>query len=395
MTDELRPRVVDFSTHLSGPLASHLLAELGADVVKVEPPRVGDGNRGLDPLINGRGMFHLATNSGTRSLSISAKSPRWPEVIAAAAKWADAVIVGSRPTDAAKRGLDFASLSRHNPRLTYCLLSGFGLVGPWKDYLAHGQTIDALAGAVDVAWDDGVPTTVPGWRSTGTPLAGVFGALAVLAGIARAGREDRPQHVSVSLWASAMWWNWRDLNSLANLDEPWHDYQDLGTRYAMFPTSDGRALLVAPIEEKFWVRFCELAELPPGWSGFGSWARSGMDFGKGPEYDHERAVIADKMRTRTLAEWWELLEKAEIPFAPVLTLKEALESDHAQAEGILASTAVGGAPARVVASPIVFDEVVKHEVSPAPELGADTTSVLRDFGLPGEVEQELFLVPGT
>jgi crotonobetainyl-CoA:carnitine CoA-transferase CaiB-like acyl-CoA transferase len=362
---------------------------MGADVVKIEPPRVGDGNRGLEPLIGGRGMFHLATNSGTRSLSISTRSPHWAEVIGAAAQWADAVIVGTRPIDATKRKLDFASLVQHNPRLVYCLLSGFGDTGPWRNYLAHGQTIDALAGAVPIEWNDGMPMTAPGWRSAGTPLAGVFGALGVLAGIGRQQREGHAQHVSVSLWASAMWWHWRDLNCLANLGQPWQDYKDLGSRYSMYPTSDDRAVLVAPIERKFWERFCELLELPNGWAERGSWGQSGMEFGRGPENVDEKAIIADAMRKRSLEEWWDLLSQAEIPFAPILTFAEAMESDHAKEEGILRDTTVGETPARVVGSPIRFEDQTQGSIAPPPELGQDNEAVLQDFGLPEKWASDL------
>ncbi|HEY1831824.1 MAG TPA: CaiB/BaiF CoA-transferase family protein [Acidimicrobiales bacterium] len=389
MTRTSTPRIVDFSTHLSGPLASQLLAEMGADVVKVEPPRVGDGNRGLEPFIGGRGMFHLATSSGTRSLEISTRSPHWGSVVAAAAQWADAVIVGTRPADAVARKLDFASMAELNPRLVYCLISGFGESGPWKDYLAHGQTIDALAGAVHLQWEDGLPTTAPGWRSAGAPLAGVFGALGVMSGLARQEREGCPQHVSISLWASALWWQWRDANCLVNLGEPWQEYRDLGSRYSMYPTSDRRAILVAPIEEKFWKRFCNLLELPAEWIERGSWAKSGMEFGRGGGHADEKAVIAAAMRSRPLAEWWQLLSNAEVPFAPVLTLEEALTSDHAEAERIMSRTTVGETSAQMVSSPIRFADEADRTLSSPPELGQDSASVLADFGLSPSLARDL------
>src|ERR1700749_5076919 len=121
-----RMRIADFSTHLSGPMASHLLAEAGADVIKVEHPVFGDGNRGMSPKIAGTGDFHIGLNSGARSLALSSRSPHWHDVIAACARWADAVIVGSRPVDARRRGLDFASIAAANPSIVYCSVSGYG-----------------------------------------------------------------------------------------------------------------------------------------------------------------------------------------------------------------------------------------------------------------------------
>ena len=148
-------RVVDFSTHLSGPLATHLLTELGADVVKVEHHRVGDGNRWEGDLIEGVGVFHLALNAGARSLAVNSHSPDWPKVIEAAAQWADVVMVGTRPADAKRRGMDFETMKAANPKLIYCAVSGFGDRGPWSDYTAHGQTIDTFANEFGLAFLQG------------------------------------------------------------------------------------------------------------------------------------------------------------------------------------------------------------------------------------------------
>ncbi|QTV80474.1 CoA transferase [Microbacterium sp. NIBRBAC000506063] len=133
-------RVVDFSTHLSGPMASHLLAETGVDVVKVEHPVIGDGNRGMSPKIAGVGDFHVGLNSGVRSLAASTRSEHWPALLEACARWADAVIVGSRPSDARRRGLDFASLAQHNDRLVYTAISGYGIRGRGRSSPLTGRT---------------------------------------------------------------------------------------------------------------------------------------------------------------------------------------------------------------------------------------------------------------
>jgi crotonobetainyl-CoA:carnitine CoA-transferase CaiB-like acyl-CoA transferase len=394
-------RIVDFSTHLSGPMASHLLAELGADVIKIERPVIGDGNRGDHPRINGVGMFHVACSSGVRSLAINSRSPHWSSVVDAAARWADAVIVGARPVDAMKRGLDFASLRGVNPRLVYCLISGYGETGKWKDYSAHGQSIDALAGMVDVEWRDGMPQTRQGWRSAGSTLAGVFGAMGVLDGIIRRDRTGTAQHVSVSLWQSALWWNWRDVTCLANLDHRWNEYEALGSRYAMYPTSDERAILVAPIEQKFWHEFCDLLELPDEWRDRGDWSESGMDFGKG--LADERDHIASITRTRTLREWWAAFAGTDIPWAPVLTPGEAIESDHATAEGAMRRTRVGDQAVRVVATPVRFAddatvgapgrEKELTELSAPPAVGEQTAEVISMLGL--DLSPESLTLPGS
>lgn len=384
-------RVVDFSTHLSGPMASHLLAESGVEVVKVEHPVIGDGNRGMSPKIHGVGDFHVGLNSGTRSIAASTRSPHWPALIEACARWADAVIVGTRPSDARARGMDFATMAKFNDRLVYTSISGYGLRGPWRDSTAHGQNVDARAGSVPIEDVDGRLVTAAGWRSSGTTLAGVFAALGTLAAVQRRDEVRRPQFVHVSLWHSALWWKWRDINDLANLGHPWPDYRDLGPRYAIYRTADHKALLICPLEEKFWTRFVELAGLGPELAERGSWTRenSGMDYG----YDGEYELIASRIVTRTRDEWSADLERMEIPFAPVLDVSEAMRTEHAEANDILRATSVNGHDARVVASPVQWhidpegNRAELPPLSPPPGIGEQTARILAELGLDVDPEE--------
>jgi crotonobetainyl-CoA:carnitine CoA-transferase CaiB-like acyl-CoA transferase len=385
-------RIVDFSTHLSGPLATHLLAELGATVIKIENPRYGDGNRGIFEVAPGAALFHLSLNSGTRSLAVDRHSDEWPDVVAACARWADAVVVGARPLDARRRGMDFDTMRAANPELIYCSVSGFGDEGPWRDLTAHGQTIDSYAGLVDVVDGDPQPHTRPGWRTAGTTLGGVFAAIGLLAAInrrdrARLNREPaRPQYLSVSLWQAAMWWSWRDLTTLANAGEPWLDYSDLGSRYSLYRTKDRRVVLVAPSERRFWEPFIDLAGLPAKWKQVGEWGASGMDHGAGDAYAHERIAIAERMATRTLDEWMPLFAEAEIPFAPVLTLDEAVSSQHAEVNGVMRKTELEGTTYKIPAVPVRFgaDDASLERPEPMsepPAIGADTAELLAELGV--------------
>lgn len=380
MTSAVRPKVADFSTHFSGPMASRLLSDLGADVVKIENPRIGDGNRSLSPYLRGTGLMHAALNAGARSLAVDRRSSHWPEVVAAAAKWADVVLVGARPSDARRLGIDFESVHRSNPEAVYCLISGYGDTGPWQDLTAHGQTMDAMAGLVPVEWEGDVPHTPAGWRSSGTTLAGINAALGVSYALyQRASGFDGPLHVHVSVWGSAMFWSWRDITCLANLGEPWNEYRDLGSRYSMYGTADRRTLLLAPVEQKFWEAFCDVAGLPELRSS-GDWSR-GPDFGRGPQYADERNVLRKRVAESTLAEWRQKLEGTSIPFAPVLTLGEALESEHAAVNEVMVPTALGNRPVLVPAAPVWIGEGPRSQPTPPPTIGEQTDSVLEQIGL--------------
>jgi crotonobetainyl-CoA:carnitine CoA-transferase CaiB-like acyl-CoA transferase len=361
-------------------------------VIKIENPRYGDGNRGIFELAPGAGLFHVSLNSGTRSLTVDRRSEQWPDVVAACARWADAVVVGTRPLDARRRGIDFETMRAANPALVYCSVSGFGDDGPWRDLTAHGQTIDSYAGLVEVVPGDPQPHTRPGWRTAGTTLGGVFAAFGLLAAIHRrdgallAGQTPRAQYLSVSLWQAAMWWSWRDLTTLANTGEPWLDYSDLGSRYSLYRTRDERVVLVAPSERRFWVAFVDLLGLPSEWKTFGEWDASGMDHGADARYDHERTAIAERIATRSLGEWLPLFTEAEIPFAPVLTLEEAMNSEHARANGLMRSTELGGRNYEIPAVPVRFgdDDTGLEDRTPMaapPGLGADTERLLSELGV--------------
>ena len=378
-------RVADFSTHFPGPMTAHLLRELGGDVVKFENSRHGDGNRSLAPYVGGVSVFHAMLNSGTRSMAIDRRSDSWPETVRAAAQWADVVIVGGREGDLEDRGLGFSNLVSANPLIVYCVLSPYGHSGPWKDLPAHGQNMDAYAGAVTVEFDaEGNPSTPPSWRGPGTTVAPLFAALGVMRALLERSRDQEAKYVEVSIWGAALWYSWRDIVCQANLGRPWDGLHDLGSRYALYRTGDGRVLLVCPIEKKFWLTFCGLVGLPVELSVRGDWSNGGMDFGAGPRYADERADIQARLLTRPLSHWVEVLGPAGIPMAPILTLDEVLASDHARAEKVLTTlenTSGGGPVLRVPRMPIRTDSLEPDHPTYPPMLGEHTEEILDELGL--------------
>lgn len=375
-------KVVDFSTHFSGSVATRYLAHFGADVVKVENPRFGDGNRGNLPLIHGESPIHVALNAGKRSLTIDRRSDAWQPAVEALAGWADVVIYGAVPDAARHRGLDFETMAGFNDQIVHCLITGYGEVGPWRDLPSHGLNTDVYAGSVPIEMDGGYPVPRADYRSAGTTLAGIHAVVGIMEALRRRDLGAGAQRVSVSVWQSAMSWQWRDLTTEANLGVPMEAYSDLGARYAMYTTADDRIILVCPIEEKYWVAFCDVVGLPAELQTKGDWAGDGMDFGKG--YDDDRAAIAERMAQHPRDHWVAGFEAAGIPFAPLLSTSEALASEQAEATNVMARTSIDGREFFVpnvpigIAGPGSNDEatVPSPTVASPPGLGEHTEQVL-------------------
>jgi crotonobetainyl-CoA:carnitine CoA-transferase CaiB-like acyl-CoA transferase len=307
--------------------------------------------------------------------------------------------VGRQPADAARRGIDFPTLVKANPQLVYCAITGYGEAGPWRDIAAHGLNADAFAGLVPTEWSDGIPLPSESYQSIGTSLAGVFAALGILAALRERDQFNGPRYVHCSMWEAAMWISWRNLTALANTAQPWRAYRNKGSRYAMYGTSDKRAVLLCPIERHFWIRFCDLIGAPDDWKSVGDWSSNGMYFGDGPEEAVEKRLIQQRIEDRPLTIWIELLKAAQIPYAPVLTIPEALGSEQASAAGVMRTerfaghdVAIPSMPVRIVSQP--GDGLLRPDTLPAPGLGEHTEQVLAEWGLKDISAQFGYLQPG-
>src|SRR3954465_10648269 len=241
-------RVVDFSMFVPGPFSTAILADLGADVIKVEPPR-GDPGRSYVPV-----QFETE-NRNKRSVVVNLKDPQAADIVARLAAHTQIVIEGFRPGVAKRLGIDYETLRRHNARLLYCSISGYGQTGPWRERPGHDVNYVAAAGGL----------AFPGqWRKaparSSLPIAdmagGAFAAIAVLAAL----HEGKGKYLALSLFESAFFWSAMRHGLDAKVDPRAHIFPVND----VFECKDGQRLTLGILEEHFWQNF---ARVVPGFEG--------------------------------------------------------------------------------------------------------------------------------
>lgn len=354
-------RILDFSALLPGPFAAAILGDLGADVLKVEPP-AGDHARAILP------MMFRAANRNKRSLVLDLKQPGSATVVERLAGWADVVIETSRPGVAARIGIGYDALAAINPRLIYCSLSGYGQNGPWRDRPGHDLNYLAAGGGLAFAGQWGRPPA----RSS-LPIAdiagGAFATSAILAALHQAGRTGKGTQLDLSLLESTLF--------CAGLR---HGLQETADRTAhlfaandIFATADGELITLALIEEHFWRNFRDAVRAiepridSPHFADDAGRRRHGDELGR---------LLRELVATRTAAQWLELLAGRDVPIELCVTPAAAAQGEHIAARG----TVQQQGDERIALFPVQADGgAVPRLRNTAPALGEHTRAVLGEL----------------
>jgi crotonobetainyl-CoA:carnitine CoA-transferase CaiB-like acyl-CoA transferase len=307
------------------------LADLGADVIKVEPPS-GDYIRQMTwPIVEGTSLMHLHISRGKRSITIDLRTDEGREIFLDLVRGADAVIEAMRPGGLDKRGVGYEACRAANPRIVFCTISGYGMTGPYKEMPSHGVAYDVWAGLVQPEITEDGFCAIPEHPSVGIHAGPLFGALGVLAGITRARATGQPCRLEIaqSDAAAAMDWlrseTWRAYERPESevTGNPSDGYERRapgtagmrdGVRYQFYETSDGHILFQSS-EDEFWKNFCvgigrpELYEQHPG-SKYGDHARGNTVL---------RHELKEIFLGRSTAEWVRFGDEHNTPIAPVNT----------------------------------------------------------------------------
>ncbi|WP_372623148.1 CaiB/BaiF CoA transferase family protein [Falsiroseomonas sp.] len=368
--------VLDLTRVLAGPLATQFLGDLGAEIIKIEPPS-GDETRGFAPFIGGESHYFVGLNRGKRSLALDLRQADGAAILRRLAAQADVLVENFRPGVMDRLGLGAASLLEANPRLIYCAISGFGQSGPLRDKPSFDIVTQALTGVLSV---NGVEGQAP--VKLGLPIGdmsgGIFGSIAILSALYERQATGRGRLIDVSLYDGTM----SLLGYLAQLAVlTGKDPAAMGSRhpsvvpYDGFPASDG-TIIIACLADRFWPKLCAALGCP--------------EMGDDPRYatmalrrEHRGEIeprIAAITRTRSVAEWESVLAAHDVPHAPVLGVTAALAHPHAAARGMVEEVAHPTAGTlKLLGRPVKFPGAAQVPLQAPPRLGEHGEAVLREM----------------
>ena len=372
-------RVLDLSRMLAGPYGSMLLADMGAEVIKVEEPDGGDPMRVMGPpfLPDGDSAYFLAINRNKKSLALDLTKPEGREVFLDLAVEADVVWENFRPGVMERLGLAYAALTAVNPRLVMCSISAYGQDGPYRDWPAFDLALQAMGGAMSVTGEDGRPPVRMG-LPMGDLAGGMFGAFAVAGALFRRERTGHGAHVDlslldcqVSLLTYMAQYFWAD----GRVPRPLGSGHASVVPYGALATRDGH-LIVAIFAEKFWAGFCQAIERP-------EWARDARFAANRDRVGNREALmhlIEAVFRERPTAEWLTRLHAAGVPAAPILSVDRVLADPQVRHRHMvveLEHPRHGVLP--TLGTPIKVDGALEAPLAPPARLGEHTDAVLRDL----------------
>ena len=366
-------RIVDFSWLLPGPYATMLLADMGAQVIKVEQPGRGDYARAMLP-----DHFEMA-NRNKRGIALDLKRPAAREVALHLLAQADVLVEGYRPGVMAKFGLGPEEVLARFPRLIYCSVSGYGQDGPYRDRPGHDIGYNAVGGGYSVPGDLKYPP-VKATLPVADLSSGMFAALSIMGALAERQQSGRGQHLDVAITdCVAAWAGVRLGNVLWNGVEA---ESRLNAVSRLYETKDGRRVALAVSEDHFWRALCKVFERPDWLAD----ARLRTLEGRRAHAMELLPQVERIMLQRTAAEWLAAFAEADVPASPVNGPLDVFEDPQIRHRRMTwqGPDDGSGKPRRVVAFPVKFSRSPPTLRNVAPELGQDTDAVLRELGLGDE-----------
>jgi crotonobetainyl-CoA:carnitine CoA-transferase CaiB-like acyl-CoA transferase len=349
-----------------------MMADHGAEVIKIEPKGEGEPTRDIGYRKNGASVWFRNTHRGKKSLQLDLKNPAGREIFLRLAGESDVVVEAFRPGVVGRLGVGYEAARKANPKIVYCSVSAFGQTGPYAGRAAHDLAVQALAGVVALnEGQDGRPA--PPHMPVADALASLTALSGVLMALLKARETGAGDHLDVAMLDSVLAWTPNVTGRIFATGEPHVPKQERSwggnAMYNLYECADGLYLALGGAEEKFARNLLEalgrpdllpLALLPPG-------------AGQAPL----RAFLSETFRARPRAEWLAWLAGKDVAYAPVLDLKQAFADANTAARGMLAFDADGS---EIVGTPIKFREEPATIDARVPALGADSEEILSRLG---------------
>lgn len=382
-------RVLDLSRVLAGPWAGLLLADMGAEVIKVERPGTGDDTRGWGPpyLKDAEGRdtceaaYYLGTNRGKKSLTLDISRPEGQEIVRRLAAKSDILLENYMVGTLKRYGLGYDDLKAVNPGLIYCSITGFGQTGPYSHRAGYDFIIQGMAGLMSVTGErEGLPGGGP--QKVGIPVAdlftGLYSTVAVLAALAQRNVSGVGQHIDMALLdvlVSTMGTAYMNYLTTGNILKSYGNAAANIVPYQVFPCRDGRIVLAVGNDGQF-AKFCEIA-------GREELSKDGLfatNAGRVRNREILIPILEEILLQRDVQEWVEALDPVGVPCGPINNMAQVFENPQVRHRGMLLELPhplSGSVPQ--VASPFRFSETPVQYHCPPPTLGQHTREILHEL----------------
>ena len=370
-------RVLDLSRVLAGPYCTMMLADYGADIVKIEPPIVGDDSRAFGPFVGKESAYFMSLNRNKRSMTLNFKRKEEVEVFKEMVKFADVVVENYRPGTMEKFGFGYDELKAINPKIIYAACSGFGHSGPYQYKPAYDIIVQAMGGIMSITGPEGGEPSRVG-ASVGDIIAGMFTAYGVMMALYHKEKTGEGQKVDVGMLDCQV----AVLeNAIAryvtsgNVPVPLGNRHPSITPFSSFTAKDGH-IIVGAGNERLWVKLCNIL----GKSELLADARFDTNSNRTAHVKELSAILNDVFKQKTIHEWMEVLETAELPCAPINTVADIVNDPQIKARNMIVELEhpvaghlkMAGVPVKMSATPGAVER-------PAPMLGQHTAELLKEI----------------